>query len=200
MDLGLVVTGTSSRDEVLYQKQISFLRDFLKRQNIDNQYTRISVANNGIAPNILFSFNDGISLDQVERYANNFINPGMPSSTDVNIRRITENMFTTQNGARGRSVPKTLLLFVTKSTNVDELKTSMKTLKDSGVKVVVVAVGNDVNKPKLLSVVEDKKNVIFIGDGRTPDSLVDDASNAASYGELNQFLEYTKKKADTQKI
>lgn len=183
MDLGFLITGTSPNDNTWYKQQILFLKKFMKRQTIGNQDTRVAGAVNGISPNVIFSFNDGKSLSVIERYIDDVSNPGMPSNMKVITKRISDDMFSTRSGARGRSVPKTLLLLVTEDIEVNEVKSTINTLKYSGIQTVVVAVGDSLDKPKLLDAVEDKKDIIFIDDAaRVSDVMVNDASGASMPG------------------
>ena len=85
-----------------------------------------------------------------------------------------EELFFMKNGAR-YSVPKTLVVFIDKAKMRDqELERAASKLRDAGVKIIVVAVGSEVNKDALYGLTSDPAYLL------TPNDLVKGVENISS--------------------
>ena len=85
-------------------------------------------------------------------------------------------LFSIMNGAR-RDAPKTLMVFIDKSDVKDQrLEDAAKQLKDKDVKVIVIAMGPDVNKKDVAGIASSPKDVISLPD---PAKLTEDVISKA---------------------
>ena len=74
-----------------------------------------------------------------------------------------DELFVLENGAR-RNVPKTLVVFIDGNPTGESLPVVAKELKDSGVKIIVVASGSEVDSTAIKRIVSDDANVITTPD------------------------------------
>ena len=75
-----------------------------------------------------------------------------------------DDLFSIKNGAR-RDVPKALIVFIDKAEMKDQrLQDTAKQLKDKGVKVIVIAIGPEVNKKDVTGIASTPKDVISLPD------------------------------------
>ena len=71
-----------------------------------------------------------------------------------------DDLFSLNNGAR-RGVPKTLIVFIDKTEVRDQrLENTAKQLKDEGVKVIVIAIGPEVDKKDVAGITSSPKDLI----------------------------------------
>ena len=71
-----------------------------------------------------------------------------------------DDLFSIKNGAR-RGVPKTLIVFIDKTEARDQrLEDTAKQLKDKGVKVIVIAVGPEVDKKDVAGIASSPNDLI----------------------------------------
>lgn len=109
---------------------------------------------------ILFSFKDGQTrpavISNVQRISNNGNAVALKKVFDL----ILKDVFSASNGARP-NYPKSVLLFVTKDTDLNGFKEYAQKMKENNMNLVVVAIGGNVD----LTVIEKhitKEKVIVI--------------------------------------
>lgn len=171
-----MITGTLRENNAWYRTQIAFLRSILEKQSIEmtKKKSRVAGSFNGISPNIIFDFNDAKTLDAIEKSLQALQNTGRP----MNLEQITgllKSLFT--RSTRGKNVAQVLLMMLTQDTDLQQLKGDLQVLKDSGIRVVVVVVGNKFNKALWENSVGGKKDLVFIKDGKFDDVLLDDVDS-----------------------
>ena len=87
-----------------------------------------------------------------------------------------DDLFSLKNGAR-KDVPKTLIVFIDKpEMRNQELHDTAKQLKDKGVKVIVIAIGPEMNKKDVAGIASSPKDVISLPD---PSESADDVISKA---------------------
>ena len=92
-------------------------------------------------------------IDRLRRYRN-----GNNILKALEIAR--DDLFSVRNGAR-RDVPKTLIVFIDKTEARDQtLESTAKQLKDKGVKVIVIAIGPEVDKKDVAGIASTPKDLI----------------------------------------
>ena len=90
-------------------------------------------------------------------------NPGKIIGTDKATNLIIDSIFSSKNGAREK-VPRTVIFMVTKDTDIQTLQKNIRKLQDGGVNVVMVVLGNDIDRNVFVNVLKDMKKVIFLDD------------------------------------
>ena len=136
----------------------------LKKYQINKKFTHVSSVYLKKDAQTIFPFSRGQNTAAIEYALQAFfgVTTVTPVGTGINIA--LSKLFSADGGAR-RNIPKTILLFVTKDTDVAAFKTKIKTLKMSGINLVIVAVGGDVDMT-ILSPLVDTKDKLFVLDDR----------------------------------
>ena len=93
------------------------------------------------------------NIDRLQRFRN-----GNNVLKALEIAR--DDLFSLNNGAR-RDVPKTLIVFIDKTEARDQrLEDTANQLKDKGIKVIVIAVGAEVDKKDVAGIASSPKGLI----------------------------------------
>ena len=135
----------------------------MKKYQIGNGFTHFSGVTIGNNAQIIFPFiqrqNNAIIKSNIKRITN----PGSSSVSKEDITTVLDKVFSAENGAR-RDTPQTVLLFVNKNTDFYTVAQKLKTMKSSGINIVVIAVGDDVDKTKLTPLVDAKDQLFSLDD------------------------------------
>ena len=99
-----------------------------------------------------------------------------------------DDLLSKGNGAR-RDVPKTLIVFVDKTEARDQrLEDTAKLLKDKGVKVIMIAIGPEVNKKDVAGITSSPMDVISSPDpSKSTDNVVSEAVSQSMPGKIHFY-------------
>ena len=114
-------------------------------------------------------FDAGSIKDEVQRMSPS---GGKGTVTDEALRKSADNVFDVKSG--GRPGASKVLIIVTdgKSTGKEPPKRAVKPLKEMGVRVYVVNIGDETNKDELNDMVPTKESIFFVKDaGKAPSVL-----------------------------
>ena len=100
-----------------------------------------------------------------------------------------DDLFSIRSGAR-RGVPKTLVVFIDKTEMRDQrLQDTAKQLKDKGVKVIVIAIGPEVDKKDVAGITSCPKDLIKPGDlSKSVEDVILQAVEQSKPGKLTLVL------------
>ena len=164
MDLAIVLAGTSSKQQELYNRQIAYVLELLRQYNIQNQYTRLAAVTNGNSFRTIFNFKEGNNYKTVRQFFRDITNPGEQKDTSKATNLILNNIFSASNGARGLNTPRTVVFVVTKDTDIKQLKEDIKKIQKNDINLILVVLGDDINKSPFVNIVPSTKRVIFLED------------------------------------
>ena len=150
--------GASGTNSVAnFNAQTKFVKALLDRYKISNDNTVPGIIVYGENANVIIRFGQILDRDRVKRAVDILRNPGGGNNFGSALDTAQDILLKEANGAR-RNVAKTLLLFTDKknSGNVTLLYDVLKKLRDAGVKIVVVGIGNEINDLELDSIATNK--------------------------------------------
>jgi len=160
------LTGTPSDQQKLYNRQIEYFLELLKRYNIQNQYTRLAAVTNGNSVRAIFNFKEGNNYKTVRQFLRDITNPGEQKDTSKATNLILNDIFSVRNGAREPNTPRTVVFVVTKDTDAKLLKKDIEKIEKNDVNVILVVLGDDVAKSTFVNIVPDSNKVVFLEDSK----------------------------------
>ena len=177
LDLGIVFGSNGENAQSTFAAEKELAKKMIEKYDISTSATLIGAISYDNDARVAWSFGDVIDakstidrIDQLQRYRN-----GNNVLKALEIAR--DDLFSIKNGAR-RDVPKTLMVFIDKTEARDQrLVDIAKQLKDKGVKMIVIAIGPEVDKKNVAGIASDPKDVISSSDPSK--SLQDVISKAA---------------------
>lgn len=190
MDLSFIVTGTPSNQGDLYRRQISYVTELIKRYNIQDIYTRLAAVTNGNNVRTVFDFNNQAKLKKVLALLKDLQNPGKIIGTDKATNLILDSVFSAKNGARDK-VPRSVVFIVTKDTDIQTLQKNIRRMQDGGINVVMVVLGNDIDRNMFVNVLDDMKKVIFLDDSTKITDVVDKTVPVVLISEFIQIYRFS---------
>ena len=161
----VIDTSDDVSKEVITQMK-SYVIAFLSSYKF-NWETRVGIVSYGEKPFIQLSLLEGIKLPVVEYNLESLTSIGGKRSFNKVLVSLNEDVFIEANGARANSI-KTAVIFMT-GNNQEELdRDTVKLVHDNDVKLVVVAIGNEIRKHKIEEA--GLKHVIHLNNsGQLPD-------------------------------
>ena len=142
------------------QKDIS--KEMLKSFGISSTETRIGLVLNSQNPRTVARLTTYTTRNSLVTMINSLRNPGDGNRLDKAIELVRNDLFTRPNGARNNA-PKTVVIFMNKKADISSLTEAQKS-KDSGVKIVVVGYGEDIDKEELRSISSGKDLTYMLTD------------------------------------
>ena len=176
LDLGIVFGSNGKNPQRTFEAEKELAKKIVEKYDISNSATLVSAVSYDDAAKVEWSFGDVINakstidrIDRLQRYRN-----GNNVLKALEIAR--DDLFSIKNGAR-RDVPKSLIVFIDKTEARDQrLGDTANQLKDKGVKVIVIAIGPEVDKKDAVGIASDPKDVISLSD---PSKLTEDVTSKA---------------------
>ena len=164
LDLGIVFGSNGENAQFTFAAEKELAKKMIDKYDISTSATLIGAISYDNDARVEWRFGDVIDaqstierIDRLQRYRNgNNVLKALEIARDV--------LFKINNGAR-RDVPKTLIVLIDKTEARDQrLGDTAKQLKDKGVKVIVIAIGPEVDKKDVAGIVSDPKDVISSSD------------------------------------
>ena len=131
----------------LFEAEISFTKSLLSSFPISPLATQVGVVTHGLNGRLEFELNKHNSESLLKTALDQLRMPVGGSNLGEALQLARTSLFSQENGAR-LDVQKSLVVFLTEErlANEPELKTELQALKNSGVRIVVVAIGEGVDK------------------------------------------------------
>ena len=166
--------GINAPSEFATEKELA--KKMIERYDISNSAALVGAISYDNDARVEWRFGDLIdaksTVDKIDRLKR--LRNGNNVLKAIEIAR--DDLFSIKNGAR-RDVPKTLIVFIDKTEARDQrLEDAAKELKDKGVKVIVIAMGPDVEKKDVAGIASSPKEVISSTD---PSISIDDVISKA---------------------
>ena len=182
-----ILTGTAEDiGDKKFTAQKALIKSLLKKHDISKNATLVAFVSHDTTPVVLSRIGDVMDKKMALMLADAISNKGRESSLDKALRKINNTVFSIAEGARPNT-PKSMLLFVD-SKNIGEIKTVSaiaKKLKDEKTKLVIIGMGDSVDKDILRPLAYDKESVFFPPDLDSLEKLTDPVTKALKPGECD---------------
>ena len=161
LDLGFVLGASGQNAPRLFQAEVSFVKSLLPSYSISPLATRIGAITHGASAQVAFELNKYSSESSLKTALDQLKSPVGGSNLGEALQLARTSLFSQENGARAK-VQKSLVIFLSEERllNEPDLKTELQALKSSGVRVVVIAIGDSVDK-KLASEIASPNALFF---------------------------------------
>ena len=182
LDLVFALDGSESLAKNGFEKIKKFVKAMIDEYKISETETHVGVEEFSDKTKVVLPlnrlFDAGLVKNEVQRIVPS---GGKGTVTDEALRKSSEDVFAVKSG--GRPGASKVLIIVTdgKSTGKEPPKQAVKPLKEKGVRVYVVNIGEDTDKDELKDIVPTEKNIHPV---KTPTEvpsvlpkLVDDVKN-----------------------
>ena len=164
LDLGIVFGSNGENAPLTFAAEKELAKKMIEKYDISNSAALFGAISYDSDARLEWRFGDVIDagstvirIDRLRRLRN-----GNNVLRALEVAR--DDLFSTKNGAR-RDVPKTLIVFIDKAEVRDQrLEDTAKRLKDKGVKVIVIAIGPEVDKKVVARIVSDPNDVVSLPD------------------------------------
>uniref|UniRef100_UPI00193A61B8 uncharacterized protein LOC120335429 n=1 Tax=Styela clava TaxID=7725 RepID=UPI00193A61B8 len=164
LDLALIIDSSSSIKADNFEIVRRFLRQIVRRLTIGEEHTRLAALRYNRDVDLLFNFADRLDTDQALREISNMRYDGSGTFTGQALEYAATNIF--GNTEQNREGVPDLAIVLTDGKAQDFPETSVKQLKDLGVKVVVIGVTDQIVESELNAIATDpdSENVLLVGD------------------------------------
>ena len=162
LDLGVIFGASGPEATIIFTAQKAFVRTLLDKYDISTNSTLVGIISYGRDASVNVKFGDALSKEATRNAIQKLNNPGNGANVNRAFELAKTSLFSETAGAR-RGAPKSLLLFVNRKLTENEKQSIklIKDLEDSGVKVVVIGVGDDVDNGQLQNFVSSKKDLFL---------------------------------------
>ena len=160
LDLGFVFGANGLNADTTFAQEKELAKKMIEKFDISMTSTSVGAIVYDSNARLVWRLGDLVdarstiyNIDRLQRFRN-----GNNVLKALGIAR--DDLFSIKNGAR-RGVPKTLIVFIDKTEVRDQrLQDTAKQLKDKGVKVIVIAIGPEVDKKDVAGVATGTKDLI----------------------------------------
>ncbi|KAJ8308221.1 hypothetical protein KUTeg_013095, partial [Tegillarca granosa] len=174
-DIVFLLDSSSSEGLTNFRKQLDFVSNFTDQFVIAPDKVQIGVASfSGITKNG-FWLNTYSSKTAIKSALGSVSYISGVTNTDIGLKFVKDQAFTTAHGARGNGVPKILIVLTDgQSTNPTATKTAALALKSTGVKVITIGIGGSVGKTELQNIATDASHVFSVANFNVLSSVLAD--------------------------
>jgi collagen type VI alpha len=152
--------GSESIDEKGFKNIKDLVAIMVDNYNISKSETHVGVIEFSNQANVILQLNklfEPTSIkDQVQRIVPS---RGKETVTDEALRKSADELFDVKSGGRPGALKVLIIVTDGKSTGKEPPKRAVKPLKEKGVRVYVVNIGEDTDKDELKDIVPTEKNI-----------------------------------------
>lgn len=159
----MVLLGTSDPDASRkFNFQKNFVNTLLEKFDISRDGTLTGVVSYGLPPSIEWRLGSRVDKVSTKESINKLRNSGYSTDIDKAFALVNDTILKTSQGARPNT-PKSVLMFVDKKSIGDQKKiTDMaKYFKDEKIRLVIVGLGNAIDKEMLKPLAFDENSYFF---------------------------------------
>ena len=144
----------------IFNGQKYFVIDLLNRYNIGSNNVLPGIVSYGTPPNIGLRIGNVLTKELAIEYTKNMLNPGGGNLYDA-LLVVRDQLLNSQNGARD-SIPKSVLVFLDNQPSQEsDLKKIFQEFHDNNIKVIVVALGSNIDGDKVKDLLPDSDAWFF---------------------------------------
>ena len=160
MDLVFALDGSQSIGEKGFKNIKDFVVTMIDNYNISKRDTHVGIIEFSNQANVIIPLNklfERTSIqDQVQRVVPS---GGQETVTDEALRKSADDVFDVTSGGRPGATKVLIIVTDGESTGKEPPKRAVKPVKEKGVRVYVVNVGEDTDKEELKDIVPTDKNI-----------------------------------------
>ena len=159
----MILLGASDPDASRkFNFQKNFINTILEVLNISRDSILTGVISYGLTPSIEWRLGDRVDRVATKGSINKLQNPGYSTEIDKALTLANDTLLKTSQGAR-LNTPKSVLMFLDKKSVGDQKKIAdmAKYFKDEKIKLVIVGLGNDIDKEMLKPLAFDENSYFF---------------------------------------
>ena len=184
IDLAVLIGASGKNKDAHFAAQIAYIKAILTNLTISTKDTLLGIVPYGqdVMRDRVFKIGQLTLLSEIMDVLDDIANPGDGVDIQKALQFVRTYLFKVQNGARS-NVPKVIMLFVDRKSANDELLLSKEVtmLKNLGVKIVVIVVGDEID-PSDVSNIVDPTNIIVINIGQPSKPSVDTGIDVVKVG------------------
>ena len=180
LDLGFLLGagGVNAARDLEIQKRIA--KDMLNAFDISPQHTRVGLIQYGRDSRLVARLNRYTDKRTLNHVIGTVSSTSSETRLDKALDMARSDLFDVHYGAR-KDIPKTLLVFTNKAVDSSSQDAAEK-LKDLGVKVIVIGVGQQVDKKQLEGIAGSNKEVFVAANPDDAKNVVNDIAKASMPG------------------
>ena len=166
VDVAILLGAHGAKKDVFFQGQLDFITKLFDKYKISTKDVLPGGIRYGKDATVVIKLGDVSTREDAKVEFTKITNPGDGNNLDVALISARDILF---KDARRRS-HKTILIFVDKKLqNVDgwSLSRITKSLRDIGIRIVVVGIGNEVDQAEIESIAPNDKACVF-----SPEDLI----------------------------
>jgi Mg-chelatase subunit ChlD len=174
LDLVFALDGSESLAQKGFDKIKDLVKAMIDNYTISETETHVGVIEFSDKANVILQLNKLFEPTSIKDEVQRIIpSGGKETVTDEALRKSADELFDVKSG--GRPGASKVLIVVTdgKSTGKEPLKRAVKPLKEKGVRVYVVNIGEDTDKDELKDIVPTDENIYPV---KNPDEVPDVAT------------------------
>ena len=153
-DVGFIVDVSGSVSSY-YSDEQKFVKELAAALNLAPSGSRAGVVQFSSSAKLHIKFSDHDNINDFKTAVDALPNTGGGTRIDKGMDVAFTEMFKAKNGMRGADVPKVAIVMTDGCNNKPlEPMDAAKKFRDANIRVIVVAIGNDIKRAELLSLVE----------------------------------------------
>ena len=149
MDLAFVIGASSPNAAANFARMVTILKKMVDEYEVSESKTMLALVDYNGPANVRVYFSGRYSKDNFKTVAESIPGPGsLPGTLAGALKKVSEEVFTLKRGAR--PFAEDILVVMTEgdfNENSSDIKTEILTLREKPVKVIVVTITDDPDKP-----------------------------------------------------
>lgn len=184
IDLAVILDSSASVGNETYERTKDFTKDLIKRFTFGENKSRFSIMSYAFYSYIPVHFKDFNKFQSFEKSVNSLAWEGSTTFTDRALQSARFDMFSPKYGSRPyqKDVKRVAIIFTDgqSTTGLNETTFFVKPLKETGIEVFVVALGNRVSKKEVSLTASNPKGVFYFAPNQEQekDNLLNDLVDA----------------------
>ena len=160
MDIGFLLDGSGSVGNQGFRRVLNFVNRIVSAFNISSKTAQVGVAEFSNKPVIPINLDDFSNSKQLQDEISKIVDSGGRTRTDSALRIMSQDFYTYDKGSRA-GVPKILVVVTDgESTGTEPLSEAVKGLREKGVMIYSVGIGDRINTKELKDISRTEKDIL----------------------------------------
>lgn len=190
VDLGVVFGANGKDATTTFAFEKALVKRMLEKYSISNSAALLGAIVYDSDARIAIRFGDAMTLKDAKQAIDRLQRDRPGNSLGKALQVARDKLFSEQYGAR-RSVPKTLVVFVDKKFDdmpAEKVGRIVKDMVDAGIKIVVVALGSEVDKKQVSAIATDASTLFEPPKLEATEEITRQVTEAAKPGEIQGLV------------
>ena len=164
MDIGFLLDGSGSVGNQGFQRVLNFVNQIASAFNISGKTAQVGVTEFSNNPAIQIELDDFQDSKLLQDEINKIVDSGGRTRTDSALRLMSQEFFSYEKGSRA-GVPKVLVVVTDgKSTGTEPLSEAVKGLRQKGVMIYTVGIGDRISMQELRDISRTERDIFLSKD------------------------------------